>query len=150
MNNLTEYNKLFTADAVSMYTNINTKKALREIARYLRTQQHLFPDVPTSALMEALDLIMNNNIFTFGDTHWHQISGTAMGTPPAPPYATLFYSIHEAILLEEFPENLLYYKRFIDDIFGIWSVTDHETDQLTWQRFKQRLNDFDLEWECSD
>ena len=100
MNNLNEYNKLFTADAISMYTNINTNKALREIARYLNTQQHLFPDVPVSALMEALDIIMNNNIFSFGDTYWHQISGTAMGTPPAPPYATLFYSIHEAILLE--------------------------------------------------
>jgi hypothetical protein len=27
--------------------------------------------------------------------HWEQISSTGMGTPPAPPWATVFYGIHE-------------------------------------------------------
>lgn len=141
---------LFTADAVSMYTNIDTTKAITSIAMYLHRQEQPFHSVPNNAIIEALRLIMNNNIFRFGDTFWHQRTGTAMGTPPAPTYATIYFAIHEEELLEEFKDNLIPYKRFIDDIFGIWIVTDYTTDQQTWLRFQKRLNDYNLCWEVSD
>jgi len=54
-----------------MYTHIPTQEALEEI--------HAVPD----HLIKALELIMNNNIFQFSDTFWKQLSGMAMGTPPA-------------------------------------------------------------------
>ena len=72
---------LFTADAVSYYTNINTAQALREIGNYLRSNETQFQSTPIKALMSALRLVMQLNIFSFGDTFWHQRSGTAMGTP---------------------------------------------------------------------
>ena len=140
---------LFTADAVSMYTNINTNKAITIISKYLRDNEHLFMDIPINALIEALSLTMKNNIFRFGDTTWLQLTGTAMGTPPAPAYATLYYAIHEDNILREFGSNLSLYRRFIDDIIGLWKVTDPSTDETTWQHFQSRLNDFDLEWEVS-
>jgi hypothetical protein len=133
-----------------MYTNIDTDKALNEISFYLSQHRHLFLDFPTVALVDALRIIMKNNVFRFGDTHWHQLTGTAMGAPPAPPYATLYYAIHEEILYNEFQENLYYYKRFIDDIFGIWYIHDHITDDSTWQRICQRINKFGLKWEVSE
>lgn len=122
---------LFTADAVSMYTNINTAKAIKNIARYLRTKTELFTDVPVEALVDALRLIMTNNYFRFGDTTWHQLEGTAMGTPPAPPYATLYYAIHEEAFLQEFHNNLFFYRRYIDDIVGVWRQIDRGSDDLT-------------------
>ena len=143
---------LFTSDAVSMYTSIPTAQALREIARYLRRNRALFPDVPLNALIEALTIVMQNNVVQFGDTHWLQLSGAAMGTPPAPPYATLFYAIFEDTLIEEFGENLFYYRRFIDDILGIWIPSQTPVDDtLAWNRFKHRLSDFhDLTWETEE
>ena len=60
---------LFTADATSMYTNIDTDKALDEIGNYLHQHRQLFRDVPTDALMDALTIIMINNLFRFADTH---------------------------------------------------------------------------------
>jgi len=70
---------------------------------------------------------MKNNIFAFQDSHWLQLSGTAMGTPTVCAYATITYGHYKnTLILPNFSNNLLYYKRYIDDIFGIWipSATD--------------------------
>jgi hypothetical protein len=104
--------RLFTADAVSMYTNIDTNHALRSIGQYLHTHERHFNNLHIPSLMEALELVMKNNVFTFGNTHWLQLTGTAMGTPPAPCYATIVYAIHENILLSRYNQNLLFYKRY--------------------------------------
>lgn len=140
---------LFTADAVSMYTNIPTHRALLFIGRYLRKEK--FPDIPTTALMEALSFLMQHNVFTFGDTTWLQKTGTAMGTPPAPPWATLYYALCEEGFLDEF-SPLFYYKRFIDDVIGIWT-TDHPNDprDTEWTRFASAMNNpmYQLTWDVS-
>jgi hypothetical protein len=141
---------IFTADAVSMYTNIHTETALQAICTYLHRNEDMVTEllhIPVNALMEALRLIMTNNIFRFGDTHWLQLSGTAMGTPPAPPYATLFFAIYEDIILAEFAENLVLYRRFIDDVFGVWIQTPG--DDIQFRSFTTRMNDFGLTWEVN-
>jgi hypothetical protein len=133
--------RLFTADAVSMYTNIDTPLALRAIHQYLCPATDS-GNTTMKAISAALRLVMTNNIFTFGDTAWHQLVGTAMGTPPAPPYATIYYALHEETFLDTFAENLLFYRRFIDDVFGIWIVTDPETDDDTFQQFCNVMNNY--------
>ena len=74
--------QLFTADAVSYYTMINTQQALREIGNYLRQNKDRFRGIPIDALLVGLRLVITYNVFTFGDTHWIQLSGTAMCIPP--------------------------------------------------------------------
>jgi hypothetical protein len=140
--------KLFTADAVSMYTNIDTNHALRSIGQYLHTHERHFNNLHIPSLMEALELVMKNNVFTFGDTHWLQLTGTAMGTPPAPCYATIVYAIHENILLSRYNQNLLFYKRYIDDVFGIWvpDVRSDIDDDTTWTQFCTDMTYHKLRW----
>jgi hypothetical protein len=91
---------------------------------------------------------MNNNIFSFGDTFWLQLEGTAMGTPAAPLYSIITYGFHEnTTILPQYHQNLLYYKRFIDDIFGIWI----DTPATSWEQFKIHLNQFGrLQWNIED
>ncbi|MEM7040544.1 MAG: hypothetical protein AAF570_26510, partial [Bacteroidota bacterium] len=141
---------MFTADATSMYTNIPTNKALHFIGRYLQHNEAQFEAVPTEALIAALRLIMKNNVFTFGDTTFRQLTGTAMGTPPAPPWATIYYALCEHDFLDTFDEHLLLYRRFIDDVFGIWVPQDDDfhTNENEWEEFKLAMNNplFELEW----
>ena len=83
--NLPRNARLFTADAVSMYTNILTHTALNLIGKYLDQYQRKYNnDYPNDAVRAGLRLVMTMNIFTFGDLTLKQLNGTAMGTPPPP------------------------------------------------------------------
>ena len=104
-----------------MYTNIKTGPALHCIGQFdLEHKEHL--TIPPEVMMDALHLLMTNNVFQFGDTYWPQKAGTAMVVPPAPPWATIFFKIHEETVLAHFGDKLQLYCCFIDDILGIWLV----------------------------
>jgi hypothetical protein len=137
--------RLFTADAVSMYTNINTNQALSVIQCYLPPTKH------NKAITTALDIIMSHNLFEFGDTSWLQLTGTAMGIPPAPMYATLYFGIHEQeTILCKYGRFFLFYKRYIDDVLGIWHCANENLDRRMWKSFQEDLDKFgQLRWEVS-
>lgn len=133
--------RLFTADAVSMYTNIPTTEALRAIKVHFDANTLRYQMIPLQATYEALRLVMKNNIFKFGDLTFLQKNGTAMGTPPAPPYATIYMAITEDTFLDRFRYRLLLYRRFLDDVIGIWlSHPNPDEDAIQWQDFQDCLN----------
>ena len=110
--------RLFICDATSMYTNIKTGPALHRIRKFaLEHKEH--PTAPPTVLIDALRLLMTNNVFQFGDNYWIQKVGTAMGAPPAPPWAKISFGINEETVLTQFGHKLQLYRRFIDDVRGI-------------------------------
>ncbi len=108
---------ILTADAVSMYTNINTTHALATLQKWLTLHQDDLPhDYPTQMVLEATALVMKNNVFQFDDTYWLQLTGTAMGSNLAVAYATIYYAYHEeTTILPNLQHCLLLYGRLIDD-----------------------------------
>ena len=164
--NLPPNAQLFTADARSMYTNINTEIALDIIPDFIRKpgqftlrfsssiegQEEWVPNLRWKALKAALNIVFRNNIFRFGDVYFKQISGTAMGTRPAPPWATIFFAIHEEAVLDRFKDNLAFYKRYIDDIFAIWLPdSDPIRNADTWLEFKEFVDSFHgLRWDFTE
>ena len=138
---------LVTADARSMYTNINTDRALHDIGRYLRSHSDEFPAIQPRALMEALTVVMKNNLFKFGDTYWKQDDGTAMGAPCAPAWATLAFAGHEDLTVDNYQFVIPFYRRYIDDIFMIWLRYDGD-DEL-WEEFKTEMDEYGLVWDFS-
>jgi hypothetical protein len=137
--------ELFSLDAVSMYTNIDTKHALEVINTYLLKNKP--KGINIIALIDALRIVMNHNVFKFGDTHWVQQCGTAMGAPPAPNYATLYYCIHEEQNIPLHP-NISYYGRYIDDGFGLWIPSkDPAEDVEAWKQFQSSVSFGKLQWE---
>eukprot|EP00804_Cyclotella_cryptica_P005811 CCRYP_000115-RA/>CCRYP_000115-RA protein AED:0.52 eAED:0.77 QI:0/0/0/1/0/0/2/0/176 len=66
-----------------------------------------------------------------------------MGISPAPPWATIFYALHENNFLPPWSHHILFYKRFIDDVFGIWAQ-----DTINWCSFKQTMQQWHgLQWD---
>ena len=85
-----------TADAVAMYTNIDTNHSLYMLQRWFELHAHELPQgFPTRMILKAINLIMHNNVFQFDDTYWLQLIGTAMGTSCACMIATIYFSYHE-------------------------------------------------------
>ena len=84
---------------------------------------------------------MLNNFFVFGDMTFKQTNGTAMGTPPAPPYATIYYGLHEAKFLPQYRNHVVFYKRFIDDVLGIWLPHPNKNiNKKLWEDFTTSMN----------
>ena len=71
-----------------------------------------------------------------------------MGTPPAPSYATIYYAIHENEFVPTFP-NLLFYCRYIDDVFGIWQTLPDHADAPEWMWLTTTMPYHDLKWELN-
>ena len=139
---------LVTLNAVSMYTNINTDHALIIISHFLCTSP-LYSDLSTEPIIEALNIVMKNNIFQFGDTYWKQILGVAMGAPPACCIAMLYFYLKEKTLLPSFP-SIIYYTRYIDDGFLIWKHhPNSNTDIKNFTAFKNSTAFGDLRWNVS-
>ena len=91
---------------------------------------------------------MKNNIFTWGVLYFLQCMGTAMGTSASVMWVTLYYGYHENnCLIPKYGNNMLYFKRFVDDICGIWLLDDTSA----WSDFCDDVNDFGvLTWKINE
>ena len=92
---------------------------------------------------------MLNNIFSFGDMTFKQMNGTAMGMLPAPPYTTIYYGLHESKFLPQYQKHVVFYKRFIDDVLGIWLPhPNQKVNAQLWEEFTTSMNNYPgLTWE---
>jgi hypothetical protein len=142
----------FSADATSMYTNIDTNLGIASIRDFITAHQSKLPaNFPSNFFPIVLTLIMKCNIFTFGDSYWLQLAGTAMGTPVACSYATVAIGQYENVkVIPTFKPNLIYYKRYIDDVIGIW-LPPIRNQASTWNNFTNLLSSWgSLKWIVED
>jgi hypothetical protein len=143
--------RLFSFDAVSMYTNSGRDHAMQIMKAWSKLFQEQGHFIPTQAILAGLELVMKHNTFIYGDTHFLQLIGTAMGTPVAVIFANLYFGWREKTqIIPEYHnklKRLFKHARFIDDVFGIWlGPTDGD-----WEAMKLDYNSFGiLKWEFTD
>jgi hypothetical protein len=99
--------KLFTANALAMYTKMYMDTSITAIRNLLATHRESIPVMfPTELFLTTLDIIIQNNIFTFGDDFWLQLRGAAMGTPAAPPvFNNTLWSTRKHIDIKHFSKQ---------------------------------------------
>ena len=145
---------LYTYDAIGMYPNIEPEECIATLATFLRraSTQEKFPHYRPEPLIQAIEIVMRNNRFWFGDVLVKQIRGIAMGMSPAPPLANIFVAIHEEEEIWDFVKQGIvhFLRRFIDDGIGIWiHHPDPTVDEQRWNDFKKTVNNGCLDWEFS-
>ena len=112
-------------DVKGLYTNIPNKDGLLALKRFLekRTDKR----ISTTTLLRLAELVLTSNSFEFNNKFYSQIGGTMMGTPFGVEYACIYMSDEEEQINQEYTdEKPLEFFRYIDDIFGISSMSEEK------------------------
>ena len=101
---------------VGLYPSIPLDEGLK----VLQKQYDKFKDkiVTAKDIIKMADFVLKDNLFEFDCKFYQQISGTAIRTKFAPPYACIFMDYVEFLKTQAIKPWLL--KRFIDNIFFLW------------------------------
>ena len=114
-----------TLDVVGLYTNIPLVEGLDIFRKFLDLRKD--KSVPTGFLITLLTLVLTCNILVFDSDFFVQLIGTSMGTRAAPTFACLFMGAMEFIMLQSWTGlQPKMWKRYIDDIFLLWTGTEKE------------------------
>ena len=121
-----------TADIVGVYPSIAGLDILEK-------QYENDPNKKVSAedIGKMADFVLENSLLEFDSKFYKQISGTAIGTKFAPPYACIFMDHMETKFLKTQDIKPWFSKRFINDIFFIWTESEESLE-----KFLEDLNKF--------
>jgi hypothetical protein len=105
---------LLSADVRSLYPSIPHEYGLKAVKSVL--EWFNFDIYKVDFVIDLLHWVLTSNYLTFNEEVYHQISGTAMGTPVAVCYANIvLYYLEQSCLALAPP----LYLRYIDDIFAV-------------------------------
>jgi hypothetical protein len=127
-----------TIDVVGLYPNIPQDEGKEAFQEFISDPTYRDQSMPWEFLMTLLGFVLKFNSFIFNGLVYLQEVGTAIGTKLAPTYANIFMGRLENQILSNWtgrPPDL--WRRYIDDIFTIWSGTEQEL-----LNFLQYMNSF--------
>nr|XP_033783167.1 uncharacterized protein LOC117351659 [Geotrypetes seraphini]XP_033783168.1 uncharacterized protein LOC117351659 [Geotrypetes seraphini] len=112
---------LVTADVVALYTNVPQMEAVRLVESSV-TKLNCSTS-KRNLLIKFAELVIFNNYFKFENEIYLQTKGVAMGATVAPTLACLYMTQYEETNVYTSSQFHLVscWKRFIDDIFFVWS-----------------------------
>ena len=117
--------RIITGDVESLYPNINIAR-LKKIIHKL-----------DFTLTDLATFVCDNSYVEYNNHLYHQLSGIAMGTNAAVSLANIYMGEIVDKFIAQQPQ-VLYYKRYIDDLFILWTGSDHE-----WNRLSKLINKLD-------
>ena len=74
--------------------------------------------------------VLKNNLFEFNNDFFQQVSGTAIGTKFAPPYASIFMGQIETKFLRTQSHQPMVWFRYIVNIFFIWTHGEEKLEEF--------------------
>ena len=113
---------LVSMDVTSLHTNKQQEEEIDTVCRAYEIFYRNEPPIPTLLLKRALRLILQENSFQFNGKNYLQTHGTAMGTKMAVAFSNIFMNKVETEILSQSLFKPLVWKRYIDDIFSLWTT----------------------------
>ena len=124
------YIELISVDVKSMYENLTQSLGIPALNYFLKRYNYLLPSrFSIKFVIKAMEFILNNNTGYFNGEFYRQVTGTATGIKPAPPYADISMGYLEIHLFYKLKAKLGFrvanyfwgnYQRFLDDGIILW------------------------------
>ena len=105
-----------------------------------------------------LTFVLKYNCFNFANLFFLQVRGVAMGTKMVPNFANLYMAYIEKEYIFKYPTHPCCYRRYIDDIFKLWTSTPrhlkdfesylnqiHPTVKFTFETLVKQVNYLDVQ-----
>ena len=115
---------LVKADVVGPYPSIPHEAGLKHV--YEKLEERVEKKIPSSDLVNMTEFVLKNNYLEFDSKLKKQISGTAIGTKFAPPYACIFMDKVGREFLEAEGIKSWVWLRYLDDILFIWTEGENK------------------------
>ena len=106
---------LCTMDVVGLYSNISHEESLSALRNRLESRKEKY--VSTDTIIDLAEVVLKNNIFTFGKKIFKQKRGNAIGNKFAPPYSISFMAELEEDIIKESEYIPHLWQRYKDYIF---------------------------------
>ena len=142
---LPENSILFCFDVCKLYPSVPRLEGLAACREALETRSD--PLIDSENVFKMIETVLENNVFNFGVKQYIQTEGVAIGSRLGKNFACAYMRKWDEKLME-FDQKPLFYKRFIDDGFGIWTGSVEELKLFT--SFANNIHDnikVELRWD---
>ena len=111
------YNYPFSLDVVNLYTCIPPKDAIEVVRRDMLENSYKSFGMDHDDISKLLEIVLNNNYFTFDNKIYKQVHGLAMGNSVSAILAILYMNHVERKALNLLSNRVALYCRYVDDAF---------------------------------
>ena len=114
-------------DIDSLFTNIPLNETIDICVKKLFGRKRKYKNFTKDEFRQLLELAVKDSLFLFNGKYYIQLDGVAMGNPLGPTLANVFLCYWEEKWLDKCPKQFLplFYNRFMDDTFVLFSSEDH-------------------------
>ncbi|XP_071153747.1 uncharacterized protein [Mytilus edulis] len=124
---------MFCLDVNKLYPSVPRKEAREACKSALENRTNT--SIPTEDVLKMMDLVIENNNFSFNGKHFLQTEGTAIGSHLGMNCACTYLGQWEENLFQNSNLQPFSYWRYVDDIWRIW---EHGLDEL--KKFHEMSN----------
>src|SRR6185312_5514286 len=123
---------VFSMDVSDMFSNVPVSETFTIVADNL---ENIKSKLPKPDFMELLKLGVNYNVFQHEEKLYEQTEGFPMGSGLSPAMCEIFMNNYEKKWMEQSELKPAFYKRYVDDGFGVW-----KEGREKFEEFKEKIN----------
>jgi hypothetical protein len=128
---LNEQHRLMTLDIKDLYVNITLPSIMNSTYHWFRNQNQ--PKTIIDQILQLMQTVLQQNYFHTNGHYYRPNKGIAMGSPLSSTASEIVLQHIEHLLIKHWLETkeILYYKRYVDDILIIYDSAKLNPDQVT-------------------
>jgi len=137
--NITENHKIVALDIKDLYVNLPKQEIFQSTIFWL--DRNNINKKIKEQIIQLLNIIIEPNYFEYNNQFFRPKNGIALGSPISGTLAEIYLQLIEKLYIKHWIESqeIVYYKRYVDDILIIFD--QHRTNETTITSFMNNINE---------